>query len=377
MKVPFLRPQLPPLTAVQEYYRLAEDARFYSNGGPCERLLRERLSAYLDGAFTIPVNNATSGIMVALLGAVHQAGTRDRPLVVVPSYTFAATAGAVDALGHRPLFVDVDPDGWQIDPSALESALAEHGADVAAVLVTHTFGVPPATGLEERWVAACAAHGVPLVVDAAAGFGAVDAGGVRAGTNPGTHVFSFHATKPFGIGEGGLVTTRDAELAGLFDGIRQFGFAQGRLASLPGLNAKLDELHSAVALAVLDDFERVLTARRAVAEHYRLHLEPAGFGFQSGSAGGTWQAGYLQAPSPETRDALLLAGREQGVGITANYERPLHRHPAFANGVVHGDLAVTDRLASCALALPMANDLTEDEQARVVDVVLDAAKQGA
>lgn len=375
MTVPFLRPQLPPLTEVQKYYRSTEDARFYSNGGPCERLLRERLSAHLDGAACIPVNNATSGIMVALLGATHRAGTRGRPLVVTPSYTFAATAGAVQALGHRPLFVDVDPEGWQVDPAGLEGALAEHGPDVAAVLVTHTFGVPPAEGLQARWAAACAEHGVPLVVDAAAAFGAVDARGVRTGTGADTHVFSFHATKPFGIGEGGLVTTRDDELAGLFDGIRQFGFAEGRLATLPGINAKLDDLHAAVALAVLDDFERVLTARRSVAEHYRLHLEPAGFRFQTGSAGGTWQAGYLQAPDPAVRDALLVAGREHGVGITAYYERPLHRHPVFAGAPVHGgELSVTDRLASCALALPMANDLTEDERTRVVDVVLATTK---
>lgn len=370
--VPFLRPQLPPLADVAPYFRLAEQARFYSNGGPCERLLRERLSEHLDGAIAVPVNNATNGIMVALLGGTHRAGTRDRPLVLTPSYTFAATAGAVDALGHRPLFVDVDPDGWQLDPDALEAALAEHAGEVAAVLVTHTFGVPPTAGLADRWRAACAAHGVPLVVDCAAAFGAVDADGARTGSGPDTHVFSFHATKPFGIGEGGLITTRDAELAADYDGIRQFGFAHGRVVSLPGLNAKLDELHAAVALAVLDGFPAVLKARRDVAEHYRTHLEPAGFRFQTGSAGGTWQAGYVQAPDPAARDAVLAAGREHGVGVTAYYERPLHRHPAFAGALRHGDLAVTDRLAAGALALPMANDLTEAEQARVVEVVLGA-----
>jgi dTDP-4-amino-4,6-dideoxygalactose transaminase len=370
--VPFLRPQLPGLDEVQRYFRLAEEARFYSNGGPCERMLRERLSDYLDGATAIPVNNATSGIMVALLGSTHRAGTRHRPLVVTPSYTFAATAGAVDALGHRPLFVDVDADGWQIDPAALEGALAEHGADVAAVLVTHTFGVPPTADRQDRWRAACAAHGVPLVVDAAAGFGAVDADGVRTGTGVDTHVFSFHATKPFGAGEGGLVTTRDAELAAACDGVRQFGFAAGRVASLPGVNAKLDELHAAVALAVLDGFTAVLKTRRDLAGHYQQHLEPAGFRFQTGATGGTWQAGYVQAPDPAVRDAVLAAGREHGVGVTAYYERPLHRHPAFAGALVHGDLAVTEHLAARALALPMANDLTPAEQARVVEVVLDA-----
>lgn len=368
--VPFLRPQLPPLTEVQRYFTLAEQARFYSNGGPCERLLRERLSDYLDGATCIPVNNATSGIIVAVLGAVHQAGTRGRGLVVTPAYTFVATAGSIEALGYRPLFVDVDPDGWQMDPEALDRALAEHGHDVAAVLATHTFGTPPPARLQDRWAAACAAQGVPLVVDTAAAFGAVDEAGSRTGTATGTHVFSFHATKPFGVGEAGMISTRDPGLARLLDGIRQFGFAEGRVASLPGINAKMDELHAATALTVLDTYADVLAARRSTAEFYRQHLEPAGFRFQTGSAGGTWQAGYLQAPDPAARDALLVAGREAQVGITAYYERPLHHHPAYAHALLENALPVSEALSASALALPMANDLTEVERARVVEVVL-------
>lgn len=374
MKVPFLRPQLPPLADVQRYYQVAEDARFYSNGGPCERLLRERLADYLDGTTCIPVNNATSGIIVALLAATHRAGTRERPLVVTPSYTFVATAGSLVALGFRPLFVDVDADGWQLDPAALERVLDEHGSDVAAVLTTHTFGVPAVAGVQERWVAACARHDVPLIIDAAAAFGAVDASGARTGTGEQTHVFSFHATKPFGIGEGGMITTRDAELARLCDGIRSFGFLEGRVASLPGVNAKLDELHAAVALTVLDGYAEILAARRDIAEFYRLHLEPAGFRFQTGSAGGTWQAAYCQAPDATTRTALLDAGQAAGVGITAYYERPLHRHPAYAHALLDGDLPVTEALAAGALALPMANDLGDAERNRVVDVVLETVK---
>lgn len=375
--VPFLRPQLPALSEVQGYFALSERARFYSNGGPCERLLRERLSDYLDGTVCIPVNNATSGIMVAVLGSTHRAGTRSRSLVITPAYTFVATAGAVVALGHRPLFVDVDPVSWQMDPAALERALAEHGDDVAAVLATHTFGTPPPAGLQDRWAAACAAHGVPLVVDTAAAFGAVDGAGARTGTSAHTHVFSFHATKPFGVGEAGMIATRDPELARVLDGVRQFGFAEGRVASLPGINAKMDELHAATALTVLDTYADVLAARRATADYYRLHLEPAGFRFQPEAAGGTWQAGYLQAPDAATRDALLVAGREARVGITAYYERPLHRHPAYAGALLENDLPVSDALATCALALPMANDLTDAERGRVVDVVLETAKSGS
>lgn len=379
-RVPFLRPQLPPLHEVARYYDLAEQARYYSNGGPCERLLRGRLSDYLGGPpgaggpHAIPVNNATSGIMIALRALTDLSGTSRRPLVVTPSYTFAATAGAIAVLGFRPLFVDVDPDGWQLDGDALARLLDERHSEIAAVLGTHTFGVPPAGGLEQRWADDCRRHSVPLVVDAAAAFGAQDADGVRTGTGDVPYVFSFHATKPFGIGEGGMISTRDAELARHCDAIRQFGFVGGsRVAELQGINAKMDELHAAVALTVLDNYAEILQARRGIAEYYRSHLEPAGFRFQVGAAGGTWQAGYVQVPDAATRDELLTAGAAEGVDVKAYYDRPLHLHPAFADAERYGDLPVTTQLAGGALALPMANDLSEGDRQRVVEFVLDVA----
>jgi dTDP-4-amino-4,6-dideoxygalactose transaminase len=373
MRVPFLRPQLPSLEALGAYYRLAEEARFYSNGGPCERLLRERLSDYLGGVGCVPVNNATSGLLVAVRAATEAAGTADRPYVVVPSYTFVATAGAVRVLGHRPLFVDVDRDSWQLDAAAVADAMSSVEGQVAAVLATHTFGTPPPPGVQQQWVDACGAAGVPLVVDAAAGFGAVDAHGVRSGRDAVPHVYSFHATKSFAIGEGGLVTTTDDELHARIDALHSFGFAEGRIARYAGTNAKMDELHAASALAALDAFPAVLTRRRAIAEQYRERLVPHGFLFQEGSAGATWQAGYLTAPDAATRQSVLTTAAESGVGVTAYYERPAHRHPAFADDPVHGSLTATDDLASRALALPMANDLTDAEVDRVVEVVLQGA----
>lgn len=372
-RVPFLRPQLPPLHEVGRYYGLAEQARYYSNGGPCERLLRGRLSDYLGGPHAIPVNNATSGIMIALRAAIDIHGTGERPLIVTPSYTFAATAGSIAVLGFRPLFVDVDPDGWQIDADALARLLDDRHAEIAAVLATNTFGVPPAAGLEDRWADACRRHSVPLVIDAAAAFGAEDGNGVLTGFGDIPYIFSFHATKPFGIGEGGMISTRDDELARRCDAIRQFGFVAGnRVAEFQGINAKMDELHAAVALTVLDGYDEILRTRRGIAEHYRSQLEPAGFRFQTGAAGGTWQAGYLQAPDPVTRDTLIEAGAAGGVDVKAYYELPLHRHPAFADAELDGELPVTAALAAGALALPMANDLSKDEQARVVEFVLGA-----
>jgi dTDP-4-amino-4,6-dideoxygalactose transaminase len=372
--VPFLRPQLPSLEAIAPYYRMAEEARFFSNGGPCERLLRTSLSDYLGGVGNVPVNNATSGLVVALRAVLDAHGTGDRPLVVMPSYTFVATAGAARILGYEPLFVDVEPDGWQMDADALEEALAASRGRVAAVVGTHTFGLPPSAAVQQRWRQLCADAGVPLVVDAAAGFGAFDDTGTLSGRDAVPHVFSFHATKTFAIGEGGLVTTLDEDLLRRLDALHSFGFAQGRLATYAGINAKMDELHAATALAALDSFDTVLARRREIAGIYQERLAPYGFRFQTGSAGGTWQAGYTSAPDAATRTAVLAAAAEGQVGVTAYYDRPVHRHPAYTDAPVHGPLAVTDDLASRALALPMANDLSADEVDRVVEVTIAATR---
>jgi dTDP-4-amino-4,6-dideoxygalactose transaminase len=372
--VPFLRPQLPSLAEIGSYYRMSEEARFYSNGGPCERLLRTRLSAYLGGVGTVPINNATNGLMLAVRAVLDAAGTGDRAHVVMPSYTFVATAGAVRLLGYQPLFVDVDPLTWQMDADALADVLDARHAEIAAVLGTHTFGLPPRAEVSDRWRDLCTAHGIPLVIDAAAGFGAVDDTGVRTGRDTVPHVYSFHATKPFAIGEGGVVTTLDEDLLDRIEALHHFGFVEGRIATYAGGNAKMDELHAASALAVLDRYDEILHRRRVVVASYREQLEPYGFAFQTGSAGGTWQAAYLVAPDAATRDAVLAAGKEGGVGIGAYYDRPVHRHPAFAGDPVHGSLATTEDLAARALALPMSNDLSPEELRRVVSVVVAAAE---
>ncbi len=375
--VPFLRPQLPSLAAIGEYYRMAEEARFFSNGGPCERLLRTRLSEYLGGVGCVPVDNATNGIMVALRAVLDAAGTGDRPYVVMPSYTFVATAGSVRMLGYEPYFIDVDPRAWQVDADALADVLALQHDEVAAVLLTNTFGLPPATAVHDRWLETCERYGVPVVVDAAAGFGAEDDRGARSGRSAVPHVFSFHATKTFAIGEGGLVTTTDPDLLERIEALHSFGFINGRIAVHAGVNAKMDELHAASALAVLDHYDDVLARRRDTIAFYEAALAPHGFSFQEGHAGGTWQAGYVTAPDAATREVVLVAAASASVGVAAYYDRPVHRHPAYADAPVHGSLAVTEDLAARALALPMSNDLTDEERQRVVDVVVEAAVQVA
>jgi len=275
--VRFQHPQLPASSEIERYFARARQTRWFSNGGPCHELLTERLAEFLgDGAHVILVANATLGLMLTLRTLLEDP-PRGR-FVIVPSFTFPATAQAIRWNDLEPLWVDIEPAGWHLDPQALEDALTAYQGDVAAVLACSTFGTAPAAEQSAAWRNACATAEVPLIVDSAPGFGSRDRHGRALGTQGDAEVFSFHATKPFAIGEGGAVTTSDSKLADRIAAMTNFAFEQDREIHNPfGLNAKLSELHAATGLAVLDSFDRVLDTRRKLAEQMRGELERTGY----------------------------------------------------------------------------------------------------
>jgi dTDP-4-amino-4,6-dideoxygalactose transaminase len=364
----FQRPQLPTGADIERYLVPAREARWFSNQGHCHRLLTERLATFLGGDISVVLTaNATLGLVLALRTLIGEEPKRS--FVVVPSFTFPATAQAVRWNGLRPLWVDVEPNGWHLDPHALRNALDEHGADVAAVLACSTFGTAPSSAQSEAWHDSCAEAGVPLIVDSAPGFGSSDERGHPLGAQGDAEIFSFHATKPFAIGEGGAVTTADRELADKLTAMTNFSFGPNREVVSPfGLNAKLSEVQAAIGLAVLDTFDEVLSARRVRAEHMRGELEPAGYDFQAGAHRSTWQFVPVLAPSVDVRDAVLARSEEQRIEIRS-YHAPLHLLPAFEDAA-HEELPVTEDLTRRALSLPLANDLSETEIRRILDLLL-------
>jgi dTDP-4-amino-4,6-dideoxygalactose transaminase len=363
------RPELPPMDAVLSYFQQSVDAQFFSNGGPCARQLTERLEGYLaDDVYCVLVNNCTTGLMAALRAAIG-APQGERRLVLTPSYTFTATACAIEWAGYETAFVDVDPKGWHLDAGALEDALARHGDQVAGVLACAAFGTAPPAAQRAAWRAACERHGVPLLIDSAPGFGSIDADGKPLGGVGDTEIFSFHATKPFAIGEGGVVATPDPELAAEIARLINFGLTPGtRTSADVGFNAKMSELHAATGLAMLDRLDDAIAARRASAARVRGLLEGTGVLFQGGAEGSTWQVLTLLMPTPGARASALDLAPEHGLEVRTMHDPPLHRHPAFA-GRERGPLEVTDVLAERALCLPMANTMTEDELHRIAAFV--------
>jgi dTDP-4-amino-4,6-dideoxygalactose transaminase len=368
----FQAPQLPPVAAVAAYFARAEEARWYSNRGPCHELLVERLEAYLGGVRCVPVANATLGLMLGLRALVGAAGEGRRE-VLMPSFTFAATINAVLWAGLEPVFVDVEPRSWHLDPAALAEALEAHGGSVAAVLACSTFGTPPPAAQRAAWEDAARAAGVPLLVDSAAGFGAVGDDGEVLARQGDMEVFSFHATKPFAIGEGGVVTTTDDELARRLLRLANFGFDDGVVETDAGLNAKLPEWSAATALAVLDGYDDVLDRRRARAEQMLDGLEPHGYQRQAAAGAAAWQFVPVLAPSPAVRAAALESARRHEIEVRTYFSVPLHRMPAFASVPRAGGLRCTDDLAARALSLPMSNDLSGRDLEAIVTGLAAAA----
>jgi dTDP-4-amino-4,6-dideoxygalactose transaminase len=356
--IPFQRPSLPSTPEIDRYLDLSREQRWFSNGGPCWRLLRERLGDRA-GAYCVPVASGTLGLMAALAAVLESSSAGpQRTGALMPSFTFLATAQAAIWSGLEPRLADIAPDHWHLDAGCLERVLAEDG-DLGVAIAVSAFGTPPPAETRLRWEGACRKAGVPLVVDSAAGFGAVAEDGVPIGSQGDVEVVSFHATKPFAIGEGGAVFTRDRDLHERIELAVNFGFRRDRtVASARGLNAKMSELHAATALAVLDRLDSILEGRREAAAAIRARAGD-GASWQRGSERSTWQFVPVALDSPDRRQRVIEACRDR-LEVRVYYQ-PLSELTPERATVVDGGLAATEDLHRRILCLPMANDLDEAE----------------
>ena len=232
------------------------------------------------------------------------------------------------------------------------------------MLACATFGTAPSAEQREAWRDLCDAHGVPLMIDSAPGFGTRDADGVPLGAVGDTEIFSFHATKPFAR-RGRHWSRADPELAARIGRMINFGLEPGtRISADIGFNGKMSELHAAAALAMLDRIDDVVALRQGHARRLRAAIGPdAHLQFQAGGAS-TWQIFHVLTPTPEMRDRVLALAPEHGVEVRTMHDPALHTHPAYAD-CRRMPLPVTEAASARALALPMANELSDDAIARI------------
>ena len=354
--------------------------------GPQVAEFERRLAGFGRAAHAVSCANGTDALALPLMAWGLAAGDA----VFCPSFTFTATAEAVAWTGATPVFVDILPHTYNLDPEALERAVAEVARagrlTPRAVIAVDLFGQPadyPA--LAE----VCQRHGLKLVADSAQGFGA---------TLHGDHPLrwadvtttSFFPAKPLGCyGDGGAVLTDEASMAELVDSLRvhgkatasdaaaaaDFGHEAKYLNARVGMNSRLDTLQAAILLEKLAIFEDDIARRNAAADRYATALEGV-VGTPTVIAGGvsTWAQYTIETPE---RDAVAARLKSAGVPTAVYYPVPLHQQQAYRDSPAPGGLPVTEAKARCVLSLPISADLDPGTQDYVIHSVRDAVAQAA
>ncbi len=338
--IPVCVPRLPAADALVPYLEEIDRNRRYSNGGPLVRRLEQRLAKQwgLDPSSVVLVSSGTSGLSLALAAS----GASAASLCLLPAWTFAATAQAARAAGLTPYFADVDPASWALEPDTAKRALETAPAPVGAVVPVSPFGA--AIDID-GWRAFAAETNIPVVFDAAAAFDSLVPDRFPS-------VISLHATKVFGIGEGGVVVARDRDPIARVRQTANLGFDDDRHAAISGVNAKLSEYAAAVGLAALDAWPLTQPALSALARTYssalaRLPGLVAAPGFGRGWAPSTCVVSLTRTPAAAVASDL----REAGIETCAWWGAGCHRQAAFAD-CPRTDLPVTEHLAAHTLGLP-------------------------
>ena len=338
--------------------------------GPEVEAFEREVAAYLGVEHAVGVSSGTDALLLALMAL--DVGPGDE--VITSPYTFFATGGAVARLGARPVFVDVEPESLNLCPAQVEAAITPK---TRAIIPVHIFG--RSADMTALCHLACA-NDLPIIEDAAQAIGATWDGS-RVGSIGRLGCFSFFPAKNLGgFGDGGLVTTRDEELADRVRRLRKHGgHAQYHHQEVGG-NFRLDALQAAVLRVKLPHLEAWTEARIANAQGYAERFEAAGLSdrvtLPEQGPGRHVYNQYVVRVGGGARDAVREALRAAGVGCAVYYPVPLHQQPCFRDDH-EGALPASEAAAQDSLALPIAPGLTPAMQDEVVEVIRSALSGSA
>jgi dTDP-4-amino-4,6-dideoxygalactose transaminase len=288
-------------------------------------------------------------------------GTGDE--VIVPSYSFFATAEAVSVIGATPVFVDIDPVAYTIDVAAIERAITPR---TRAIMPVHLYGQPadldPILALAER-------HNMQVIEDAAQAHGA-EYKGRRVGAFGRAGCFSFYPSKNLGAyGEGGCITTNDEEFAQRLRLLRDHGSSRKYLHDLVGFNFRMEEIQAAVLNVKLPHLDNWNSLRRAHASAYGELLSQRGL-VLAREMDYARHVYHIYAIQSEQRDKLQTRLSAAGIQTGIHYPVPIHLQPAYASlGYRSGDLPVTELLCKRVLSLPMFPELSGAQIQTVADAI--------
>lgn len=332
--------------------------------GPEVTELEHKLGQFCGAKHVITCSNGTDALMLMLMAKNVGAGDA----VIVPSFTFCATAEAVALLGATPIFVDVLPDTFNIDPTSLDKALLvakEQQLKPVGVLAVDLFGLPADYSALQTL---CDAAGLWLLADAAQSFsGAI--GHKKVGSLTEMTATSFFPAKPLGCyGDGGAVFTNDDDLAEVLRSLRVHGKGQHKYDNIRiGMNARLDTLQAAILLPKLAVLSEERERKQALADAYNAAFADfVQVPVMHADYVSAWAQYTLVLPESVNRDDVQAQLKAQGVPTAVYYPLPLHRQTAYQHFPVAGELSVSETMAARVLSLPMHAYMNEASQKLII-----------
>lgn len=331
----------------------------YILGSQVDRLER-RIAETIGVTEAIGVGNGTDALILAL----EALGIGQGDEVITTPYTFIATAEAISRVGAKPVFVDIDSQTYNLDPTRVERAIT---ANTKAILPVHLFGQP--ADMEEL-TALARQYGLFVIEDACQAFGALYQG-KPAGSLSDAACFSFFPTKNLGtMGDGGMVVTSNRDISCKVRKLRQHGSSKKYYHDLLGHNSRLDELHAVILNVSLNYIDEWNERRRALAERYRTALADLPYLKLPYEKSGRTHGYHQFCVESQEREAMIDTLHRHGIQTAVYYPCPLHLQPAYAHlSYREGDFPVAEQISARLFALPMGPFLQESEQDAIISVL--------
>lgn len=359
-KIPLVKPRIHDFDLFCERSKEIFDTGWVTNNGPFLQEYEKNLSTYLDVP-SLALSNGTMPLILALKGL----GLWGE--VILPSFTFCATAHAVALAGLTPRFVDIDPETFNLDPEKVKKAITE---DTCAILGVHVFGNPcDIDALQEI----ADSHEIPLLFDAAHAFGSTY-NGQKIGGFGVAETFSTHATKTLISGEGGFISSKNQKLMEYVTRARNFGFNGSEDTEFIGTNAKMSELHAIIGLDSLSHIDTDLEKKKGIISIYvKMLSNIAGITLQKiqdTATSGYFFCSILVDPVKYGMDRDVLATKleEEGIPTRKYFYLPLHKHTAYQE---YNTLSLphTEKVSGQILCLPTHTSLTKEDVTRICQTI--------
>lgn len=350
---------------LSEFERVIEDGQYIL--GPRVLALEEKVASRLNAKHAIGVANGTDALMLTLLAMGIGPGDE----IITTPFTFIASAEAASQVGATPVFADIDPETYNLDPREVERRITKR---TKAIIPVHLFGQPaemdPLMDIAER-------HGIRVIEDACQAFGAKYKGRPAGGLADAA-CFSFFPTKNLGtLGDGGLIATSDDQLAERIRKLRQHGSKIKYYHQMIGYNSRLDEIHAAALLLCLRYIDQWNEQRRRLADRYRDGLRSSSDILIRDAKPSVEHIYHLFCVECERRDELMNWLKTKGIQSGVYYPVPLHlQHVYRSLGYKEGAYPIAEAAAKKLLAIPMSPFLTEAEQQHIIQAILDFGGAG-